>query len=219
MITQDRLVNNEKIKKLLDYVYSKYLIKHGYYFVYLSISIKSSEVDVNVKGNKQEVYFLNEDSFLEDIKMKLEENLTQEIKSKNYYVGDYNTTKIISQEEEMYDRNKESEKLYAKEVVRVDTKVVSIENFLKNPKYVPNNMDNSIPTSNEEVLDLLMYEIFIKNHNEQKTKILKESYYVGFEKDNKIVFFQNQTSLFILNLSFLLYILNNIDKKLLRSNC
>lgn len=150
------------------------------------------------------MYFLNEDSFLEDLKLKLEENLAQEIKSKNYYVGDYNTSKLVSEDDELYDRNKENEKLCAKEVVRVDTKVVSIENFLKNPKYVSNNIEHSISKSNEQVLDHLLSEIYFNIPNENKTKILKESYYIGYEKDNKIVFFQNQTSLYILNVSFLL---------------
>lgn len=187
----------------MDYVYSKFLIKHGYYFVYLSIFIKSDEIDVNVKGNKQEVYFLNEDSFIEDFKLELEKNLCIEINSKNYYVGEYNKSKIMNQDEELYSSIKESEKLYAKDIIRVDSKVVSIESFLKNQKYVQKEKASYHPTNND-VLEILIEQNYVKNINEAKTKILKDSFFVGYENEKKIVFFQHQTSLYIINFSFLL---------------
>lgn len=208
----NRLITNNNIKKLLDATYTKFLIKHGNYFVYLYIECPSDQIDVNVKANKSEVIFMNEEKFLMQLKVILEENLTEEINSKNYYVGEYgNFNNFKKKEEVLYSGNKES--LYAKDKVRVDTKNVSMEKYLIgiNKQTNCNNSDFQIISSIEDIksfqdcLVLIFTEIFNpKFKNFYFTDIMKNNFYVGYENKNNLTFIQFNTSLFAVNLKFLL---------------
>jgi DNA mismatch repair protein MutL len=223
----NRLITNNNIKKLLDGTYSKFLIKHGNYFVYLNIECPSDQIDVNVKANKSEVIFMNEEKFLMQLKVILEENLTEEINSKNYYVGEYANFGSFNKkkEEVLYSGNKES--FYAKDKVRVDTKTVSMEKYLigvnnfENKNFEKNNFEKNdnknfetnFPTISsideiktfQDCLILIFSEIFNpKLKNFYFSDIIKNNFYVGYENKNNLAFIQFNTSLFAANLKFLL---------------
>lgn len=52
----DRLVESDKIKKVIDNVYSIYQPKGGYtYFVYMALSVRPDLIDVNVHPTKKQV--------------------------------------------------------------------------------------------------------------------------------------------------------------------
>jgi DNA mismatch repair protein MLH1 len=70
-----RSVDSTNIRKAIEQTYSTFLPKGGHPFIYLSLEIEPSRVDVNVHPTKREVNFLNEDEIIEkicgDIRTKL----------------------------------------------------------------------------------------------------------------------------------------------------
>jgi DNA mismatch repair protein MutL len=194
----NRLVQNQAIKRLIDQTYSKFLIKNGNYFVYLNIKCKPTSIDVNVKGNKSEVYIEDENVLLAQLKLLLEENLNEEISSKNYYVGNYSDLKrkevnIFKPREDLI------EYVYAKDKVRVDTKNISIEKYLEKNKQQVNNFNF------DDCLSCIFNEIYAaENLNESLTKIIKNCFYIGYECDNQLGFIQYDTSLYIMNIRTIL---------------
>ncbi|CAD6567867.1 MAG: DNA mismatch repair protein [Tremellales sp. Tagirdzhanova-0007] len=62
-----RLVDSGKVKKALDSLYTAYLPKGASPWVYLSLEIDPTKVDVNVHPTKSDVHFLNEDEMIEAI--------------------------------------------------------------------------------------------------------------------------------------------------------
>ena len=70
-----RSVESTGIKKALEQAYSAFLPKGGHPFVYLSLEIDSTRVDVNVHPTKREVHFLNEDEIIQAICQHIETQL------------------------------------------------------------------------------------------------------------------------------------------------
>ena len=70
-----RSVDSTNIRKAIEQTYSTFLPKGGHPFIYLSLEIEPSRVDVNVHPTKRQVNFLNEDEIIEkicgDIRTKL----------------------------------------------------------------------------------------------------------------------------------------------------
>ncbi|GAB7361608.1 hypothetical protein MBLNU230_g1660t1 [Neophaeotheca triangularis] len=62
-----RSVDSSAIKRSIEQTYSTFLPKGGKPFVYLSLEIDPSRVDVNVHPTKREVNFLNEEEIVESI--------------------------------------------------------------------------------------------------------------------------------------------------------
>ena len=62
-----RSVESSSIKRALEQTYSSFLPKGTHPFIYLSLDIDPSRVDVNVHPTKREVNFLNEDEIIEII--------------------------------------------------------------------------------------------------------------------------------------------------------
>ncbi|WWD18950.1 hypothetical protein CI109_103406 [Kwoniella shandongensis] len=65
LFINNRLVESGKIKKAIEALYTAYLPKGASPWVYLSLDIDPSKIDVNVHPTKSEVHFLNEDEMIE----------------------------------------------------------------------------------------------------------------------------------------------------------
>lgn len=70
-----RLVECKQLKRMVREVYSNLLIKHKNPFVYLSLTLKPENVDVNIHPTKQTVRFRNEDEVLTRIANLIERQL------------------------------------------------------------------------------------------------------------------------------------------------
>ena len=190
LFINNRLVKNSSLKRMLCDRYNKFLIKHGNFFVYLSISCPPEILDVNVKANKSEVFFKNEDLLWEHFGNMLENVLKREINTKNLYASEFkgfNSGKKVEKnekkKEEIFDSDVNKKTVYGKDKVRVDNKTYSIERFLSLNKVgskskglqqeepasenAPNspeaqkNVLNSIIKSNELYIESAIYkEIF-----------------------------------------------------------
>ncbi|KAF9881597.1 hypothetical protein CkaCkLH20_00743 [Colletotrichum karsti] len=72
-----RSVDSGNIKKALEQLYATFLPKGGRPFIYLSLEIDPSRVDVNVHPTKREVHFLNEDDIIQSICEHIRSKLAQ----------------------------------------------------------------------------------------------------------------------------------------------
>ena len=152
----NRLVKINSLKKIFQDTYNKFLIKKGNFFAYLSISCPPELLDVNVKANKSEVFFQNEEQLLENFGNLLESVLREEINSKNYYAGEYKgfNTENKKQNEILFDENKDKKNIYAKDKIRVDNKNISIERYLALKKIDSKQKPRNIESNEEENMDI-----------------------------------------------------------------
>uniref|UniRef100_A0A8D8LTQ8 DNA mismatch repair protein Mlh1 n=1 Tax=Cacopsylla melanoneura TaxID=428564 RepID=A0A8D8LTQ8_9HEMI len=80
-----RLVDSLAIKRMIEQVYSLYLPKGSFPFVYLSLCMDPKNVDVNVHPTKHEVHFLHEDTIIERVQSMLEKTLLGSNTSRVFY--------------------------------------------------------------------------------------------------------------------------------------
>ena len=209
LFVNNRLVKNNTLYRLFEQTYEKFLIKKGNYFAYVAITCSPDTLDVNVAANKGSVLFLNEELLFEHFQHILESHLEEEINSKNYYIGQYKGFTNTN-------NNNANSTVYAKDKVRVDTQTVSIERFLSlnkiDSKHKDNNTNNSVQINNEQYINNCIFNTIynslftneVSNDNDIITTILKDNYYVGYDKLNYLTFIQYQTSLYIINTKLLL---------------
>lgn len=76
---------NLGLKKAIDQVYSVYLGKGSYPFLYLSLHLDPMNVDVNVHPTKHEVHFLHEDKVIEKVADVIQEKLSGSNASRTFY--------------------------------------------------------------------------------------------------------------------------------------
>ena len=178
----NRLVKINSLKKIFQDTYNKFLIKKGNFFAYLSITCPPELLDVNVKANKSEVFFQNEDQLLENFGNLLESVLREEINSKNYYAGEYKgfDTENKKQNEILFDENKDKKNIYAKDKIRVDNKNISIERYLALKKIDSKQRPKAIESNEEENMDLEN----IKDNNYNQINLVQKK----IEKENQLNF-------------------------------
>ncbi|XP_028130012.2 DNA mismatch repair protein Mlh1 [Diabrotica virgifera virgifera] len=80
-----RLVDCQSLKKAIDQVYTTYLPKNTHPFVYMSLELNPTNIDVNVHPTKHEVHFLNEDQIVECIATAVETKLLGSNNSRTFY--------------------------------------------------------------------------------------------------------------------------------------
>eukprot|EP00511_Aplanochytrium_stocchinoi_P001217 CAMPEP_0204831080 /NCGR_PEP_ID=MMETSP1346-20131115/9796_1 /ASSEMBLY_ACC=CAM_ASM_000771 /TAXON_ID=215587 /ORGANISM="Aplanochytrium stocchinoi, Strain GSBS06" /LENGTH=797 /DNA_ID=CAMNT_0051961809 /DNA_START=100 /DNA_END=2493 /DNA_ORIENTATION=+ len=85
LFINNRLVGCSSLKRAVELVYSEYLPKGGYPFVYLSLELPSRQVDVNVHPTKHEVHFLNEEHIVQIVQDRMREILVGANSSRVFY--------------------------------------------------------------------------------------------------------------------------------------
>lgn len=75
LFVNHRAVESASIKRAMENLYGAFLPKGGHPFVYLSLEIDPSRVDVNVHPTKKEVHFLNEDEIIAHVCAEIETRL------------------------------------------------------------------------------------------------------------------------------------------------
>ncbi|KAI6158071.1 histidine kinase-like ATPase [Pisolithus tinctorius] len=77
-----RLVESSPLRRAIESVYSGFLPKGAFPFVYLSIEMDPRSVDVNVHPTKREVLFLNEEAIVERISDAIQQNVVGQSQSR-----------------------------------------------------------------------------------------------------------------------------------------
>lgn len=77
LFINNRSVDSSAVKKAIEQTYQLFLPKGGHPFMYLSLDIEPTRVDVNVHPTKREVHFLNEDEIIEVVCSDIRERLAK----------------------------------------------------------------------------------------------------------------------------------------------
>ena len=188
----NRLVKINSLKKIFKDTYNKFLIKKGNFFAYLSITCPPELLDVNVKANKSEVFFQNEEQLLENFGNLLENVLREEINSKNYYAGEYKGFDTDNKKENqiLFDEDKDKKNTYAKDKIRVNNKTMGIERYLSlkkiGSKRRPKEKEMEDDNGNENTFDAIQKKIEKNNQLTFANLILKEIYQNLFMQEEDI---------------------------------
>lgn len=117
-------------KNAIDQVYGAFLPKGNHPFVYMNLLIESNNVDVNVHPTKHEVHFLYEDEIIEQIRQAFETKLVGSNETRDLYTQSLlpGATDPVQNDENKNEKSKEA-KVYAKDMVRSDSKEQKLEKF------------------------------------------------------------------------------------------
>ena len=85
LFINNRLVDCTNLRKAMEVVYANYLPKDKHPFVYMSLNIMPSNIDVNVHPTKHEVHFLHEDMIIESLQKAVDAKLLGANESRHYY--------------------------------------------------------------------------------------------------------------------------------------
>jgi len=77
LFINNRSVESSAVKKAIEQTYQLFLPKGGHPFIYLSLDIEPTRVDVNVHPTKREVHFLNEEEIIEVVCSEIRERLAK----------------------------------------------------------------------------------------------------------------------------------------------
>ncbi|XP_028940391.1 DNA mismatch repair protein Mlh1 isoform X3 [Antrostomus carolinensis] len=133
-----RLVESAALRKAIETVYAAYLPKSTHPFLYLSLEIAPQNVDVNVHPTKHEVHFLHEDSILERVQQHVESKLLGSNSSRMYFTqtllpgADCSSSEVVKSAENSSAVTKgTSDKVYAHQMVRTDSREQKLDAFLQ----------------------------------------------------------------------------------------
>jgi DNA mismatch repair protein MLH1 len=151
LFINERLVDCNPLKKALQNIFALYMPKNTMPFIYMSLSIRAENLDVNIHPTKHEVRFLHQDEIIEKIQECLEQKLLNSNASRTYYVknltldsyveGNVNKKPSLADEsidDELSDslaKTNESKKasldsqLYPYQVSRVDSKERKLDSY------------------------------------------------------------------------------------------
>lgn len=161
LFINNRLVDCQSLRKNIEGIYSQYMPKHRYPFVYLSLEIKPQNVDVNVHPTKHEVHFLHESEISEAIVKALENKLVNSSKSRTFYVQ----AKLpVFNEPTVRDHATTSKSIYPKEFVRTRSNVQKLDKFFGAPTNLRNTKEK---TNDDEYPQLNNSDVEFKEQSEK----------------------------------------------------
>lgn len=111
-------------------MYGAFLPKGNHPFVYMNLLIESNNVDVNVHPTKHEVHFLYEDEIIEQIRQAFETKLVGSNETRDLYTQSLlpGATGPTQNDDDKNEKSKDT-KIYAKDMVRSDSKEQKLEKF------------------------------------------------------------------------------------------
>ncbi|KAG4302827.1 hypothetical protein PCK1_000987 [Pneumocystis canis] len=158
-----RSVDCKVLKRGLESIYSNFLLNSGRPFIYISLEIEPSRVDVNIHPTKREVHFFYEDKIINLICDKVYSELSKIGSSKTLSVQTLKTCQN-SLSNNFNENHIDGKKTYDKYYVRTDAKFQTITSMFNNfhdsfPKEIRKNR-----VSEEFYDNVPLYEI---NHKEK----------------------------------------------------
>lgn len=207
------------LKSAIDAVYSTYLPKGMHPFIYMSLELEPTNVDVNVHPTKHEVHFLYEDEIVDKIKVQIESQLLGSNSTRTFYkqLKLPGITDAADQDEPFKTAN--GERVYAKDMIRTDNKEQKLDKFIYVGAVVKSDSASSSFTlsgsSVSSPADESFRDVAARKSKEVRLtsvlsmqkkietgcsvhlrKILKEMVFVGLV-DKQFALFQHDTKLFM----------------------
>nr|XP_020453661.1 DNA mismatch repair protein Mlh1 [Monopterus albus] len=147
-----RLVESSALKKAIETVYVAYLPKNTHPFLYLSLEIAPQNVDVNVHPTKHEVHFLHEDSVIEGVQRHIESKLLGSNSSRTYFTQTLLPGLSVTGGSEVKSScttPHSTERVYAHQMVRTDSRAQKLDAFLKPKEKSPPGPETAGSSSEE----------------------------------------------------------------------
>lgn len=223
-----RLVSCDPLRRALVSVFQFYLPKGSHPFIYMSLNIKTQNVDVNIHPTKREVRFLNEEEITELICDNLHDKLSKIDTSRKYKLQNLLTQPKHPREEEEVVENAFNKKKLRQEnkLVRVDTNQTKLNRFLVSEVVVPdeviessdnvnieqdNNEEVEVSSISRERVNVNLVSIFdlrkevSSSIHRELTNVFNNAVYVGIVDPNRrLCCFQYDVKLFICDYSAVL---------------
>jgi len=212
LFINDRLVDSQGLRKAIDQVYSIYLAKGSYPFVYLSLSLDPLNVDVNVHPTKHEVHFLHEDKVIDKVVEAIQDKLSGSNTSRIFYTQTRLPVSSDTSVDKSNENIKENEKskvsntpnISQNKMVRTDCSEQKIEKFLNTSNSsaltLSKSKTNQVITRREiKLTSVLSLRKEIENNcSETLQTIFQNHKYVGAASPTWALF-QHDTKLYICN--------------------
>lgn len=217
----NRLVVCDPLRRAVTSVYGTYLPKGHRPFIYMSLTIKPENVDVNVHPTKKEVRFLNEEEIIELIVDKINDILKNLDSSRIFMTQQILTnTKRIEDDIESrrnkrmkindYEKKTETpklkpisqiKKLYEHEMVRSDYSQTTLNQFIKAPN---NTVKEQKPMT---LLSIKTLREEIESHlDDSITKLFSQHTYVGIaDYKKRLLCLQYDVNLYLVDYGSLCY--------------
>ncbi|EEB06576.1 MutL family protein Mlh1 [Schizosaccharomyces japonicus yFS275] len=131
LFINNRLVESTDLRKNLEEVYSEFLPKGASPFLYLSLNIPESQVDVNVHPSKRVVHFLHDQEIADLLRSHLSKVLENEDARRSYHVQTVlpSTTTMLKTPESNR-QGRPSHTVYEHHMVRTDPREQSIKTLM-----------------------------------------------------------------------------------------
>ncbi|XP_050421498.1 DNA mismatch repair protein Mlh1 [Adelges cooleyi] len=212
LFINDRLVESQGLKKAIDQVYSVYLGKGSYPFLYLSLHLDPMNVDVNVHPTKHEVHFLHEDKVIERVGDVIQEKLSGSNASRTFYtqtrLPTYNDTSIEIKSKENNEKTKDKQNVFItsqnvsqNKMVRTDSTEQKIDKFLNTSSSFASEPKSEDEITRREIklTSVLTLRKEVENQSsETLQRIFQNHKYVGVASPTWTLF-QYDTELYICN--------------------
>lgn len=228
----DRLVECEQVKKTIDNIYKEFWVSihedEGGYFCYISLNLRTDNIDVNVDPRKKIVKFIYEKEICYEIHRCFEEKLKEKCTIRTFQTASLpkNILDFPRSESNIVKKNENTDilskkpRVSDKNLVRADPKTQKITSFMSYSKKNIEIEENEIKSKNdskEEELVIGENNSLILNENNSAIEIISE---ILLEKKNRsddetTKFFHNLTYIGCLNSN---YILVQNNQKLLIIN-
>lgn len=132
-----RLVDCLHLKQAMESMYSLMLPKGRHPWIYLSIDVEPSLIDVNVHPTKQEVHFLDEDQIFERITAEAQKLLSSHTSCRVYSMNESLGEVVAPNVVQITSTRRPDQKYDPRHLVRVDHQEQSLDSMLASPN-LPN---------------------------------------------------------------------------------
>ncbi|KAG5437472.1 hypothetical protein PCANB_000900 [Pneumocystis canis] len=221
MESTDRSVDCKALKRGLESIYSNFLLNSGRPFIYISLEIEPSRVDVNIHPTKREVHFFYEDKIINLICDKVYSELSRISSLKTLSVQALKTNPSSSSNE-FNENHIDGKKTYDKYYVRTDAKSQTITSMFNNThdfcskEIEKNNIDENFhddfplyETNYKEKIIVQLASIkelrdeVIERRNDALTNIIMNHIFVGVvDEEKQLVAIQHSTELYFVDYEF-----------------
>ncbi|KAK6625686.1 hypothetical protein RUM43_005985 [Polyplax serrata] len=205
LFINNRLVGSSALKSTIEQVYSLYLPKNAYPFVYLSLQLCPENVDVNVHPTKHEVHFLHEDKIIQKVRTVIETALLGSNTSRMYYTQAKLPVAFaaeVTEPTETTVHDSSMKKVNPQNTVRTNATDQKLEKFFSGSPEIKKEADKSVKGSEKREIKLrsiLQLKTDIENslhsglHN-----VIKNFVLVGFVNPTQCLL-QYDTKLYLCN--------------------
>ena len=207
----DRFIECDQIKKTVDSIYKSFWVSihedEGGYFCYISLSMRTENIDVNVDPRKKFVKFLFANEICDEIKQIFEQKLKEKCSIKVFQTVslpknflDTNKKKIDQNNNDIKIQNhRPSDKF----LIRVDPKTQKLTSFLNS------NLQNSQRTNEEKFDNQILMNLYnnkIKKTQEDEDNVIFQILSLKKETSDEQTtkFFHNLTYVGCINSNFIL---------------